>query len=82
MSAGSGGKIVLTAHGASERGIEVVPEGTKEKKGSKRYDEERGEADDDSTPDTANPDLGLSPAQNSTSKRHNVYPILRRYMLY
>ena len=51
MSAGSGVKIVLTAHGASERGIEVVPEGTKEKKGSKRYDEERGEADDDSMPD-------------------------------
>ena len=31
---------------------------------------------------TANPALGLSPAQNSTSKRHGVYPILRRYMLY
>jgi hypothetical protein len=42
MSAGSGVKIVLTAHGASERGIEVVPEGTKEKKGSKRYERKGG----------------------------------------
>ena len=31
---------------------------------------------------TANPALGLSPAQNSTAQRHGVYPILRRYMLY
>ena len=35
---------------ASEKGVEGAPESVQEKKGSKRHEEERGRAEDDSTP--------------------------------
>jgi hypothetical protein len=35
---------------ASERGVEGAPESAQEKKESKRHEEERGRAEDDSTP--------------------------------